>query len=88
VNIIVLTLEEIFKIFVKLSIFLQLNLGTISEKELVGKINENKTPKKFLSRMIKKNRNLVSLFKIFISKKISDIIVHSFYKEAKKVKYH
>jgi hypothetical protein len=83
-NIIVLTLEEISKNLDRLSIFLQLNLGTISEKELVEKINENKTPKNFLGRMMQKNRNLVSLLKIFIPKKISDKIVPSFYKKAKK----
>jgi DNA modification methylase len=67
-----------------LSSFLELNLETISEKDLGEKINENKAPKNFLGRMMQKNRKLVSILKIFIPKKISDKIKSPFYGDAKK----
>jgi hypothetical protein len=83
-NIIILTLEEISKNLDRLSTFLELNLETISEKDLGEKINENKAPKNFLGRMMQKNRKLVSILKIFIPKKISDKIKSPFYEDAKK----
>ncbi len=83
-NIIILTLEEISKNLDRLSLFLQLDLEIISKKELGEKINENKAPKNFLGRIMQKNRNLVSILKIFIPKKISDKIKSPFYGEAKK----
>jgi hypothetical protein len=83
-NIMILTLEEISKNLDKLSTFLELNLETISEKDLGEKINENKAPKNFLGRMMQKNRKLVSILKIFIPKKISDKIKSPFYEDAKK----
>jgi hypothetical protein len=83
-NIIILTLEEISKNLDRLSSFLELNLETISEKDLGEKINENKAPKNFLGRMMQKNRKLVSILKIFIPKKISDKIKSPFYGDAKK----
>lgn len=83
-NVLVLTLEEISDNLNRLSIFLNLDLNSISKEELTEKINENKAPKNFFGRVMQKNRNIVSILKIFIPKKITDLIKSPFYGVAQK----
>jgi hypothetical protein len=69
-NVCVLVLEEIDKDLNVLYDFLKVN--ALSEVNIAQKVNYNKKPKNFISKLLQKNRKLTSNLKLVIPKSISN----------------
>jgi len=79
-NICILMLEEIELDINKLFSFLEIS-NDATQQEFGERVNENKVATNFISRYMQKNRDVVSILKMFVPKKTSDYFKQFFYKK-------